>query len=165
MRTAWPNRLLPRARSLARNHAVTLTIRTHRLDADVVDSGAVHRVRIDLPIWPEKTQTDAGRLIARARAVTRGLGPGDLPDALDAEFRQHGIRVAVALDQQTAACDCRSRRRPCVHVLATVYALTQLIDERPVLTIELRSSRAEVAEPTGAGWIALSDLDPAGLYG
>nr|AHA81989.1 Arm20 [uncultured bacterium] len=163
--TAAPNALLPKARSIARNHAVTLTTGTGRVDADVAVSGAVHRVRIDVPPWPEQTRAEVQRLVAKALADNRGLAVGDLPDTLAADLRHRDIGIAVEPDERSAACDCRTRRRPCVHILATIYTLTQLIDERPVLAIELRSSGAEVAAPPDPDWIALTELDAAGFYG
>lgn len=160
-----PNPLLPKARSLARNHAVTLVTTTSRLAAEVAASGVVHRVRIDLPRWPDPTQADAKRLISKAMADNRGLALGDLPDTLAADFAHHDIGIAVALDDQIAACDCRTRRRPCVHILATIYTLTQLIDERPALAVELRSADTELAAPSDPDWIELTDIDAASFYG
>lgn len=163
--TVGPNAMLPKARSLARNHAVTLSTGTGRLDADVVVSGAVHRVRIDLPPWTARTQAETKRLIAEATANHRGLAAGDLPDTLEADLARHDIRFAVGLDEQVASCDCRTRRRPCIHILATIYTLTQLVDERPALAIELRSSDTALAGPADPDWVELTELDAASFYG
>ncbi|MFY1587844.1 SWIM zinc finger family protein [Micromonospora sp. WMMD734] len=162
---AGPNALLPRARSLARNHAVTLSADGGRLEADVRVSGVGNRVRLVLPPWPAETREQAERLIATALADNRGLAPGDLPDSLDGDFRRHGISVGVGLDELVSECDCRSRRRPCLHVLATIYALSQLVDERPALAVELRMSPAALAPPPDPDWVPLADVDPASFYG
>jgi uncharacterized Zn finger protein len=159
-----PNPLLPKARSLARNHAVTLSVATGRVDAEVTAAGVIHRVRIDVPPWPEPTRTEASRLATEAARTHRGLAAGDLPDTLVADLRRHGINTAVRPDEHTSICDCRSRRRPCVHVLAAVYALAQLIDERPALSMELRSPGPAPAARS-ADWIPVTELAAADFYG
>ena len=93
------------------------------------------------------------------------LAVGDLPDMLEADLKHHGISIAVELDRQLAACDCRTGKRPCIHILATIYTLVQLIDERPALAIELRSSGSEVAVQSDPGWIELTEIDAASFYG
>ena len=160
-----PNPALPRARSLARNDAVTLTIATGLVHAEVTTSGATNRVRLDIPRWPDRSMAEADRLVAEALADHRSLALGDLPDDLEARLRRHEIDVAVPLDELSADCDCRTRRRFCAHVMATVYVLTQRIDERPALAIELRSARTSLVGPSDPDWISLSDLDVATFYG
>jgi uncharacterized Zn finger protein len=160
---AGPNTLLPRARSLARNHAATLATSTGCVTAEVATSGQVSKVRIDLPVWSPDVQAEAARLIAKSLADNRGLATGDLPDALEADFTGHGITFAVGLEDQTSTCDCRTRKRPCVHILATIYTLSMKVDERPALAVELRSTGSQAAP--APDWILLSDIDPADFYG
>ncbi|PXX59777.1 SWIM zinc finger protein [Nocardia tenerifensis] len=160
-----PNPLLPKARSIARNHGATLNTEVGAVTAKVVVSGAESTVRIELPAWSEETKTDAERLIAKSLAANPGLAPGDLPDSLEAEFSAAGITFAVPLADQIATCDCRTRKRPCVHILATLYALSMRVDERPRLAVELRMDSATVAEEPDPDWIPLSELDPATFYG
>ncbi|PKW17262.1 SWIM zinc finger family protein [Saccharopolyspora spinosa] len=160
-----PNPLLPKARTLARNKAVTLTPEPGRVIGNVATAGAVHHVRIDLPLWTVRDSAEAERLQAKALANHLGLAPGDLPDELEEDLRQHKIAIAVCLDEQQADCDCRSQRRPCIHILATLYTLAQLIDERPALAIDLRSPTAERAEPPDPDWIPLTELDAQRFYG
>jgi len=162
---AAPNPALPNARGLARNNAVSLTATTGRVDADVTASGRTNRVRIDLPIWSAQERAAAERCIAKALADNRGLASGDLPDSLEADLRRDDVGIAVAGDDQLSECDCRSRRRPCAHVLAVIYTLSQRIDERPVLAIELRLSDAELGIPSDPDWVDLADVDPATFYG
>ncbi|EIV94536.1 hypothetical protein [Frankia sp. QA3] len=163
--TAGPNALLPRARTLARNTTTVVAAGTGHVEADVAVSGEVCRVRIDLPVWPDETQAEAARLVAKAMAEHRGMAAGDLPDMLEADFRRHAISIAVRLEEQHSGCTCRARPRPCVHILATIYALAQLVDERPALAVELRSATAKVTVAADPDWVVLSDLDPAGFYG
>ena len=59
------------------------------------------------------------------------LAVGDLPDMLEADLKHHGISIAVELDQQLAACDCRTGKRPCIHILATIYTLSSSLMNAP----------------------------------
>lgn len=159
-----PNPLLPKARSLARNGAVTsLIAETGRLEGEVAVRGVGYRVRIGLPQWAGRRQKDAAELIAKALADSSGLASGDLPDALTADLARHGIGIAVPADERVATCTCSARRRPCVHVLTALYALVQHIDEHPMLAVELRTSGVE--EPSDTDWIDLADIDPTNFYG
>jgi uncharacterized Zn finger protein len=159
-----PNPLLPKARSLARNQAVTLSVTPGRVEADLVERGAVHRVWIDVALWPEATRAEAARLVADSATADRSLATGDLPDALEAELSGRGITTATGPDADTSGCDCRTRRRPCVHVLAAVYALAQLVDERPALAVELRSVDVAPAGPLPE-WIPVTHLHATAFYG
>lgn len=160
-----PNPLLPKARSIARNHCATLTTEVGVVTAKVVASGSEFHVRIELPPWSEATKKDAERLIAKSLAANPGLAAGDLPDGLEAEFTAAGIAFAVPVGEQVSTCDCRTRKRPCAHILATLYALAMRVDERPLLAVELRMDSAAAAEDPDPDWIALSELDPAAFYG
>ncbi|MCP2169108.1 SWIM zinc finger family protein [Goodfellowiella coeruleoviolacea] len=161
-----PNPLLPKARSLARNDAVTtVDIAPGRLTAEVVDRGRHHRVTIDIPLWTGQVRLVADRLVARSLAEHRGLAPGDLPDALAADLASHGIDIAVPTDAQTATCTCASRRRPCSHVLATHYALAQRVDEQPALALTLRAPRRTGHRQGDPDWIDLREVDAAAFYG
>lgn len=174
--TATPNRLLPKARSLARNAAVTiLSTAPGLIEANVVVKEVTHGVRIELPRWTGQALTDADALIGKSLADSPGVAPGDLPDELATELSRH-LGLAVPLDQQGAECTCSARQAHCVHVLATHYALIQRIDEHPMLAIDLRSPVREAGpEPrphpgigtqgrTSPDWIALTDLTPKTFY-
>jgi hypothetical protein len=93
-----------------------------------------------------------------------GADADDLPDALEAEFRRHGITVAARPDDRTSGCDCRTRNRPCVHLLATVYAVAQLVDERPAVLLDLHTPGTATPAPA-TDWLALTDLDAENFYG
>ncbi|MGC5033517.1 SWIM zinc finger family protein [Micromonospora sp. DT229] len=161
---AGPNALLPKARSLARNHAVELTTAPGRIEARVTASGTAYPVHIDVPIWSQQTQAEVRLLLEKSVAEQPGLIAGDLSDTFETELRQKGIAIAAGLDELGAECVCRSRKRPCVHVLATLYALSQLIDERPSLAVELRGGATEAVAPP-PGWVTLTALDAAAFYG
>lgn len=160
-----PNPLLPKARGIARNQNACLTTEVGVLTAKVVVSGAESTVRIELPPWSAETGAEADRLIAKSLSANPGLAAGDLPDSLAAEFTAAGITVAVPLGDQVATCDCRTRKRPCAHILATLYALSMRVDERPMLAVELRTDRPAMIEEADPDWLPLTDMDPATFYG
>jgi uncharacterized Zn finger protein len=158
-----PNPQLPTARSLARNSAVALTAASGRVDADVQVSGRSHRVGIIVPPWSDEERDCVARLLARALTRPHADRTGDLPDTVVAELRSENIAVAAG-ELDTADCDCRARRRPCAHILATIYTLAQRIDERPMLAVELRSPEI-AALPADPDWLDLDAVDAATFYG
>ncbi|AQA25212.1 putative sWIM Zn-finger [Rhodococcus sp. MTM3W5.2] len=166
-----PNAQLPQARRIARGGAVTFTgVSVGRVDAEVAAKQKAHAVTIEVPRWDDAA-------LARVREVlgSAGLGDagasGDLPDAPVAELQGAGIAVAATPAECGATCTCTSRRTPCLHHLATVYALVQLIDEEPALAVRLRSDDSVAVVSAGPGsperpdWITLSEVDPASFYG
>ena len=162
---AGPNALLPKARSLARNDAATLTVRSGLIEARVVVAGVTSQVRITIPPWTASQRSEVVKLLAENPAPAAG----DLPDALELELWHRKINVNVPLAELDAECDCTSKRRPCVHVLTAVHRLVQLVDERPRLAVELRGVGVteEAADLTTAhdpDRVRLSDLDPATFY-
>ncbi|MDF0529331.1 SWIM zinc finger family protein [Tsukamurella sp. 8F] len=160
-----PNPSLPKARTVARNQGATVTTEVGTVTATVAVSGAAANVRIEFPSWPEPVQRTARELLAASLAAHPGLAAGDLPDGLADDFASAGITFAVPLDEHTATCDCRSRKRPCVHILATLYALSMRIDERPRLALELRMAGSDAVDDADREWIPLDDLDVATFYG
>lgn len=158
---AAPHPGLPKARSLARNGKVTVTTSSETLTADVQDGGAVRQVRVLLPRWKQSEQEVADRILAAEEPVGAG---GDLPDALFDTLTAAGVAIAVSPDEAAATCTCRSRIRPCAHILATLYALILQIDERPVTAVEIRSATAVGADAQDSAWISLAVLDPAAFY-
>lgn len=160
-----PNPLLPKARGIARNQNATLGTGLGVVTAKVVVSGVESTVRIELPPWTEETRAEAERLIAKSLAANPGLATGDLPDSLEADFAAAGIAFAVPVADQVSTCDCRTRKRPCAHILATLYALSMRVDERPLLAVELRMDSTSVAPEADPDWIPLAELDPAAFYG
>lgn len=160
-----PNPMLPKARSIARNHGATLIAELGAVAAKVVVSGTEYTVQIDLPTWPDETKKEAELLILKSLGANSGLASGDLPDSLEGDLTAAGIRLAVPMSEQVTTCSCRTRKRPCVHILAALYALSMRIDERPLLAIELRMDSAAHAEAADTDWIPLTDLDPVAFYG
>jgi uncharacterized Zn finger protein len=168
---ATPNAQLPEARRLARAGSVTLTsVSAGRVDAEVAAKQKSYAITIEVPGWDEAALARVREALGAAAVGDRGAS-GDLPDAPVAELRGAGISVAATPAECTATCACTSRRAPCLHHLATVYALVQLIDEEPALAVRLRSDGSVAVGPADPGsreasdWIDLSEVDPASFYG
>ncbi|WP_165969125.1 SWIM zinc finger family protein [Actinomadura sp. KC06] len=164
---AAPDRRLPKARSLARNNAVTIVAAEPGLiEAESTEGDTCHRVRIELPCWAGQALADATSLIEKAMAdAPAGLAPGDLPDELATALSRR-VGLAVPLDEQAAHCTCSDRRIPCLHVLATLYTLTQRVDEHPRTALDLRLPHPPPAldHESSPDWIALAAVDPATFY-
>ncbi|MFC7448842.1 hypothetical protein [Rhodococcus daqingensis] len=168
---AAPNTQLPQARSLARGGAVTFTdVSAGRIGAEVVARQNTYAVAIAVPRWDDATRARVRALLDAAGRVG-GAASGDLPDAVVAELLSAGIAVAAQPAECGVSCTCTGRRSPCLHHLATVYALVQQIDEEPALAVRLRSDDSHAggsADPGAPGrqdWVPLSEVDPATFYG
>ncbi|MFG1785642.1 hypothetical protein ACGFIU_24685 [Rhodococcus oryzae] len=171
MAASAPNAQLPQARSLAKGGAVSVTgVSAGRVCAEVVARQKSHAVTIEVPRWDDAALAQVREMLGAAGLGDAGAS-GDLPDALAAEVQGAGIAVAATPAECGATCACTSRRTPCLHHLATVYALVQLIDEEPALAVRLRSNDSVTVGSAGPGslehsdWITLSEVDPASFYG
>ncbi|WP_420098234.1 SWIM zinc finger family protein [Corynebacterium sp.] len=152
-----PRPQLPKARSLARNHKVELTWSAGPVTALVRDGSSAPTVVLNLAQW-DAAENDA------AAAVLAGHRPdpsGDLPDEMLTELRDAGVSVTPTAPEEAASCTCRSRKRPCAHILAALYALVLQVDERPVTALELRSTTVPWGDGAGPGsdWIPLEEVD------
>lgn len=131
-----PDSRLPRARALARRgHVRDLAVVPGQVRA-TVDDGRSYAVEIKVPCW-----TDEQRAIARHIVNEHHTAPsaiGELPDELDAALRSAGLPAAPRPPYTlTGDCTC-TRPKPCLHMIATCFALIQAIDEHPFLALTLR---------------------------
>ena len=148
-----PNSSAPRARMIARNGGVTVTVDEGRVQASV-HTGAQASVT-HLEFAPMDS--------AAAEAARRIMGSRTEPDdATHRALMEKGFAPAPALVQMD--CSCRSRTAMCVHVLATIYALAARVNLEPTLALTLQSvdssSRGRGDDPTRAPvrWIPVSAL-------
>ncbi|QXW04080.1 SWIM zinc finger family protein [Rhodococcus globerulus] len=167
--TSGRNPALPTARTLARNGGVTFTdISAGTVSAQVTAKGKTSTVVVTVPLW-DKTQSDtAARMIRALGTTNRSVSTGELPDSVVADLQARDITVAVNLSECTATCDCSSRRTPCVHHLAAIYALAGRIDEEPALAVTLRTKQAKrrnsAAKKPQGEWIPLREIDVGSFY-
>lgn len=156
-----PNPQLPKARSLARNQKASLTIGPDTITAAVADGNATHQVSIQVRRWDTVQAECAAPLLAGGRTAS---AVGDLPDDLADALTKAGAPVAVPLDEITASCTCRARARPCAHVLAALYGLVLVVDERPVTALELRADDLSSSHGADGSWIELTTIRPENFY-
>lgn len=165
-----PKPKLSTARSLARNNTVVFTsLSAGSIATKVTVKGAVSTVTIVVPLWDEKQLDSVTRALRRTGATLRSAPTGELPDSIVPALSSIGIEVAPDLPDWAATCDCSAKLAPCVHHLATIYALANKIDEEPALAITLRSeprtTRAVAGTPTQRVWIPLQEINVSTFYG
>lgn len=157
--TGLPLPGLPKARTLARNRQVALDVAAHPIAATVTDGTRSHTTVLPIRRWDEGHLRRAWEMLRGSASAT-----GDLPDDLAGALKDAGVVVAIPLEEVPYACSCRSRASPCAHVLAAVYALVLLIDERPQTAVDIRTGGAPQEAEPGPDWVALATLSPEGFY-
>ncbi|MDJ0363185.1 SWIM zinc finger family protein [Rhodococcus sp. H29-C3] len=163
MQISKPNPRLPKARSLARNGHVEIgPLAAGTIRCAVTAGSTTETVSISIPSYLPDEIRAVTALQASADAIeAKG---GDLPDTLHAQLAEGELSaVPSTADCQ---CTCRSRAQPCVHKLATFYVLSQRIDEKPSLALELRGIATVRELPSRTAlcterWAALTKIDMA----
>ncbi|MBP2479429.1 putative Zn finger protein [Crossiella equi] len=149
---------LPRARALARQDRVTdLHLSAGRITATIHVRNTPLQVTLTVPLWPRAQQSVITKYLAAHPAAATSLTSGDAPDALADLLTPGG--VAPPPDELEVNCPCREPRRPCLHALACLYAVTQRLDEEPALALTLRGHT-----PPEPDWIPLHKIDPRHFY-
>ncbi|OUC76196.1 SWIM zinc finger family protein [Gordonia lacunae] len=160
--TRSPNPLAPRARSVARNGGVTLTIDGRSVSGLVQRGGDASMAHLEFDPMTSVT----------ASALRDLLGPSTEPTD---DMHRRVVEAAAwsAADLDVADCSCRARGDRCLHILATLYALAAAIDREPALALRLRGfeepldgapadSPSDAGGPTGRTpprWSALTAFD------
>lgn len=156
--TRSPNPLAPRARSVARNGGVTLTIDGRSVSGLVQRGGDASMAHLEFDPMTSAT----------ASALRELLGPSTEPTD---DMHRRVVEAAAwsAADLDVADCSCRARGDRCLHILATLYALAAAIDREPALALRLRGfeeplddSPSDAGGPTGRTpprWSALTAFD------
>lgn len=158
---------LPRARSMARRGEVLrLVVTPGRVTAAVLARGREHPVELRIPVWAEEQRGEVDRYLRDHPVAATALDGGDAPDELAAGLLDGGVDAAPHPETLGIECPCRESRRPCVHVLATYYAVVQRIDEEPALALAVRGFARSPAEPEQAdgGSIPIDALDPNDFF-
>lgn len=152
---------LPKARSLVRNEKV----KVDQLVGSPI-SAAVDGEAVVVTLRPyTKVQLRRAERILAADTDREDYAAGDLSEAVHVGLTSAGLDPVP--DSLEAECSCAARARPCVHVLATYYELSRLLDEQPRRALLLRGLAEHApaaAEQAGQRWVALSELNPAEYY-
>ncbi len=156
-----PNPRLPKARSLARNQKAVLTFSGTAITSTVHDGGTKHDVVIELARWSRQEQQAANAVLASERQPETA---GDLPDRLSDQLNSAGAPVAVTISRLKTTCTCLSRADQCAHVLAALYSLVLLVDERPATALEIRLREQRRSRDEHSEWVPLTAIDAAAFF-
>ncbi|WP_278264030.1 SWIM zinc finger family protein [Nocardia sp. AG03] len=157
LRQTKPEPLLPRARSIARNHGVRTEIGERTVRAHLHRGGQASVAHIEVAPLDRARVTAIGRIIP---------DPSVLTDEMHRALLDAGHSPAPTL--VSTDCSCSARTDRCVHVLAVLYAIAGQVDENPRLALELQGyfdATVNTDTPTAeARWTSLHTLDPAEFF-
>ncbi|MCG7632296.1 MULTISPECIES: SWIM zinc finger family protein [Gordonia] len=160
--TRSPNPVAPRARSVARNGGVALTVEGRSVSGLVQRGGQASVAHLEFEPMSSAT----------ASALRELLGASTEPtDDMHRKLVEAASWSAAGLD--VADCSCRARGDRCLHILATLYALAAAIDREPALALRLRDFEGpldgapgdDTSDPDGVSrrtpprWSALTAFD------
>ncbi|WP_067853673.1 hypothetical protein [Nocardia shimofusensis] len=153
-----PEPLLPRARSIARNHGVGLEIEGRIVRAHIHRGGQASVSHLEVEPMPRTIVSAIAEIVS---------DPGQLTDDTHRALIDAGIALAPVLS--STDCSCSARTAYCLHVFAVLYSLARRVDENPRLALELRGYfdadplEANVDAPPPR-WIPLHAIDPTGYF-
>ncbi|MFE3544800.1 hypothetical protein ACFXK0_17715 [Nocardia sp. NPDC059177] len=152
-----PEPMLPRARSIARNHGVRTEIEGRIVRAHLHRGGQASIAHVEVVPLTRDAVTTIARTIPDPSVVT---------DEMHRALLDAGRSPAPAL--ASTDCSCSARTDRCVHVLAVLYTIARQVDENPRLALELQGYfdatddiDAPVQEPR---WTSINALDPTRFF-
>ncbi|MBF6296795.1 hypothetical protein IU459_04455 [Nocardia amamiensis] len=158
LRQTRPDPLLPRARSIARNSGVQVTVEGRVVRATIHRGGQASLTHLEVAPLTRATITAIAAIVP---------DPSVLTDDMHRAIAAAGIPLAPVLAGTDCSCTARSVR--CVHVLAVYYEMARKVDENPRLALEIQGYFAaspqdsdESAPP--ARWTPISALDPSRFF-
>lgn len=151
------NKLLPRARSIARNGGVVLTI-----DGRLVRA-TVHRGS-DASVTHIEFDPATAHLADTVRQLARTSPEPD--ERLHAALIGAGHNPAPTI--ANVDCSCPARTSMCVHVFATIYSLATRVDNSPQLALDIQDaglSASHTPDEIGVtSWTPLHRIDVNTFY-
>ncbi|BDT88091.1 SWIM zinc finger family protein [Nocardia cyriacigeorgica] len=161
LRQTRPDPLLPRARSIARNHGVQATVTGRIIRAHIHRGGQASVTHVEVAPMPRPT--------IDAIAAVIGTDPVTLTDEMHRAVVAADITPAPTLVAVDCSCSARSDR--CVHVLAVLYDMARRVDESPRLALDIQGYFTAADAPAGAQataeparWIPINTLDSVGWF-
>ncbi|WP_040797249.1 SWIM zinc finger-containing protein [Nocardia higoensis] len=153
-----PEPLLPRARSIARNHGVGLEIEGRIVRAHIHRGGQASVAHLEVEPMPRTAVATIAGIVA---------DPAHLTDDVHRALLDAGVTPAPVLT--SIDCSCSARTAHCLHVFAALYALARRVDENPRLALELRGYFDAVhtegnTDAPPPRWIPLHAIDPSGYF-
>ncbi|MGW9170827.1 hypothetical protein [Streptomyces decoyicus] len=161
LRQTRPDPQLPRARRIARDGGVQVTIDGRTVRA------VIHRGR-NASVASIEVAPMSREAIVRISRQLCGVRPV-LTDGLYRALTDAGHSPAPKL--VGVDCSCSADTARCIHVLAVYYAMAQRIDDDPRIALDIQnffrasSDGAEVSTAVSPQrWVALNSLDPADFF-
>ncbi|WP_194835851.1 SWIM zinc finger family protein [Nocardia sp. XZ_19_369] len=159
IRQTRPEPLLPRARSVARNHGVQATIEGRVVRATIHRGGEASVIHLEVAPLTRAAITAIGEVLPDTTVLT---------DEMHRAVVDAGCTVAPVL--AGTDCSCKARSARCLHVLAAFYDMARRVDENPRLALEIQGyfqaaqddSPAPVEVPR---WVPINTFDPANYFG
>ncbi|GAA5055444.1 hypothetical protein [Nocardia callitridis] len=158
LRQTRPEPLLPRARRVARNDGVAVTIDGHTVRASIHRGGQASVTYLEVEPMSRGTIETIGAVIG---------DPTVLTDDMHRAALAAGARLAPIVT--ATDCSCKARSPRCLHVLATYYDVARRVDDHPRLALEIQGyfqggQPDSEAAPQEHRWIPISTLDPADYF-
>lgn len=161
---AYDERDLASGRSLARSGNVgAITTDTGRFVAEVHVASRTSRVSGALPVLGEAERDILVETVAAGSDRMAALLAGGLPHDLVEHAEEAGVELLPYGSELVTTCTCRGWVDPCEHALAVLLQLTWLLEEDPLVLLQLRGlpreellARLHAEAPAGQG----ADEDP-----
>ncbi|MFI6998140.1 hypothetical protein [Nocardia sp. NPDC050175] len=153
-----PEPLLPRARSIARNHGVKATIEGRVVRATIHRGSEASVIHLEVTPMPRAAITAIGEILPDTTVLT-----DDMHRAVVA------AELSIAPVLAGTDCSCKARTARCLHVLAAFYDMASRVDENPRLALEVQGyfqaaqddSPAPVEVPR---WVPINTFAPATYF-
>ncbi|MCZ4536025.1 SWIM zinc finger family protein [Gordonia terrae] len=129
-----PNASAPRARSVARNGGVTLTVDGRSVSGLVQRGGEASMAHLEFDAMSPATATTLREVLGESTEPT---------DDMHRRLVEAASWSSPVLE--VADCSCRARGDRCLHILATLYALAAAVDREPSLALRLRDFEARLS--------------------
>ncbi|MFZ2238450.1 MAG: SWIM zinc finger family protein [Gordonia amarae] len=146
-----PNPAVPRARSLARNNCVNLTVDGRNIKGLVAAGGQASVTHLEFASF-------APELVS---ALAEDPSHGEPDDRLHETLTTAGLSPTPVI--VGADCSCKARGDRCLHILASLYALATLVDHEPTTALTVQGYTPGTAPHSGNGptqrWTPLSAFD------
>ncbi|MGI0052844.1 MAG: SWIM zinc finger family protein [Thermoplasmata archaeon] len=150
----WTERIA-RGRAYARaGQVLGLKVRPGGAQARVQGSRPTpYRVRIAVRPFPDTTWSRVLRRLRARAEVAAALLAGDLPESVEATFRESRVSLLPARDRELESdCSCPDWANPCKHIAAVHYLLAESMDRDPFVLLALRGrSRSELFDALRTG--------------
>jgi uncharacterized Zn finger protein len=136
---AYDDRDLAAGRVLARGGNVgAITIDAGRFLADVHVGSQDCRVSGALPVLSEAERDSLVETVAAGSGRAAALLAGELPHDLVEHAEEAGVELLPYGSELATSCTCRAWVDPCEHALAVLLQVTWLLEDDPLVLLQLR---------------------------